>query len=313
MNKSDSIYIAGHTGLIGSACIRYLESNGFTNIILADHADLELTNQLEVLSFFKKNSPKYVILAAGRVGGILENQNYPADFLNSNLSIQVNVFKAAHAVDVRKIIFFASSCMYPRYCSQPMPETILLSGNPEPTSLAYAISKIAGLQLCLAYNQQYKEQRFIPVIPCSVYGPNDNFDPNSGHVLSSLIHKFHEARSNKANKVVLWGSGNPRREFIYSDDIAAASIKLLTDDTSLLHLPVNIGTGSDYSISELAEKIAHLVEYAGEICWDTSKPDGAPRKLLDSSRIREFGWSPMMILDDGIRKTYEWYLANLFE
>ena len=313
MNKSDSIYVAGHTGLIGSACIRQLESNGFTNLILADHTDLELTDPFSTNSFFEKNSPKYVILAAGKVGGIVDNQTYPADFLNANLAIQLNVFKAAHAVGVKKLIYFASSCMYPRDCPQPMAETVLLSGKPESTSLAYAIAKLAGLQLCLAYNQQYKEQRFIPVIPNSAFGPNDNFDPNSGHVLSSLIRRFHEAYSYGANKVILWGSGSPRREFIYSDDIAAACIKLLTSDTSLLPLPVNLGTGLDYSIRELAEKIAQLVQYTGEIEWDTSKPDGAPRKLLDSSRMKGFGWGPSIVFEEGILKTYQWYLTNVLK
>lgn len=311
MNKADKIFVAGHTGLIGSALVRRLQRAGFGNLLLANHADLELEDAVAVGRFFDQHSPEYVVLAAGRVGGIIENQTYPADFMNANLAIQLNVLKAAHRSGVRKLILFASSCMYPRECPQPMAETALLSGCPEPTSLAYAISKLAGMQMCLAYNQQYGEQRFIPVIPNSAFGPNDNFDPKSGHVLSSLIRRFHEARQTGAQSLTLWGSGTPRREFIHADDIADACIALLTGDTSTITLPLNMGTGRDFSIRELAEIIARVIGYSGEIKWDTSKPDGAPRKLLDSSRLRAFGWQPAVDFEAGIKSTYQWYLDHV--
>lgn len=310
MNKTDKIYVAGHTGLIGSAIVRRLQSEGYVNLLLAGHADLELTDAAAVDSFFDEHTPDFVVMAAGRVGGIIENKTYPADFMNANLAIQLNVLKAAHRAGVQKLILFASSCMYPRECPQPMAETALLSGHPEPTSLAYAISKLAGMQMCLAYNQQYGEQRFIPVIPNSAFGPNDNFDPNSGHVLSSLIRRFHEARESGAESITLWGSGTPRREFIHSNDIADACIALLAGDTSTLEFPLNLGTGKDVSIRELAEVIARVIGYSGVIEWDVSKPDGAPRKLLDSSRLSAFGWQPVVDFEDGLKDTYQWYLDN---
>ena len=310
MDKSSRIYVAGHTGLIGSAVVRRLQRCGSANVITASHHDLELTDALAVDHFFDSVRPEYVVLAAGRVGGIIENQTYPADFMNTNLAIQLNVLRAAHRTGVRKLILFASSCMYPRECPQPMTETALLSGYPEPTSLAYAISKLAGMQMCLAYNEQYGEQRFIPVIPNSAFGPNDNFDPKSGHVLSSLIRRFHESLQTGAQRLTLWGSGTPRREFIHTDDIADACIALLAGNTSAISLPLNMGTGKDFSIRELAETIARVIGYSGVIEWDTSKPDGAPRKLLDSSRLRAFGWLPVVDFEDGLRSTYQWYLDN---
>lgn len=311
MRKDHSIFVAGHAGLIGSAVVRALKSAGFNNLILKTHAELDLTDAAAVDHFFKQNTPQYVVLAAGRVGGILENQSFPADFMTTNLAIQLNVLKAANAVDVRRLILFASSCMYPRVCPQPMPETFLMSGHPEPSSLAYAISKLAGMQMCLAYNQQFGEQRFIPVIPNSVFGPNDNFDPKSGHVLSSLIRRFHEAVQSDAKLLTLWGSGNPKREFIHADDIASACMALLFEDTQLLKLPVNIGSGIDFSIRELAEAIAEVVGYSGKIEWDVSKPDGAPQKLLDSNRIRSFGWEPIVSFEAGLKSTYQWYVESL--
>lgn len=311
MDKTSRIYVAGHTGLIGSAVKRALERSGFSNVITASHRDLELTDTLTVDGFFDSAKPEFVVLAAGRVGGIVENQTYPADFMNTNLAIQLNVLRAAHRVGVRKLILFASSCMYPRECPQPMQESALFSGYPEPTSLAYAVSKLAGMQMCLAYNQQYGEKRFIPVIPNSAFGPNDNFDPRSGHVLSALIRRFHEAKEAKASSVTLWGSGNPRREFIHADDIAEACLVLLRGDTSQLQFPLNLGTGKDFSIRELAENIASVVGYTGKLEWDTSKPDGAPRKLLDSSRLLTFGWRPYVDLAGGLKSTYQWYLDSM--
>ncbi len=311
MNKADSIFVAGHAGLIGSALVRQLQYRGFENLILRRKVELDLTDARSVNDFFESSRPNYVVLAAGKVGGIIENQSSPADFMNANLAIQLNVVKAAQRFNVRKLILFGSSCMYPRKCPQPMPETALLSGYPELTSLAYAISKLAGIQMCLAYNQQYGEQRFIPVIPNSAYGPNDNFDPQSGHVLSSLICRFHDAVRNDVKLLTLWGTGTSRREFIHADDIARACIKLLSEDTKLLQLPLNIGSGYDFSIRELSEAIAKVVGYSGVIDWDLTKPDGAPQKLLDSSRIRSFGWEPQIGLDEGLKSTYKWYVESL--
>jgi GDP-L-fucose synthase len=311
MDKSSRIYVAGHNGLIGSAVKRALERGSFSNVITASHLDLELTDAQAVESFFSNVRPEYVVLAAGRVGGIVANQSYPADFLSSNLAIQLNVLSAAHRAGVRKLILFASSCMYPRQCPQPMPETALFSGLLEPTSLAYAVSKLAGMQMCISFNQQYGEKRFIPVIPNSAYGPNDNFQPESGHVLSALIRRFHEAKEAKAPSIKLWGSGNPRREFIHADDIAAACLSLLEGDTSQLQFPLNLGTGKDFSIRELAETIANIVGYYGKLEWDTSKPDGAPQKLLDSSRLLAFGWRPKVEFTTGLQSTYQWYLNSV--
>jgi GDP-L-fucose synthase len=311
MRTTSKIYVAGHTGLIGSAVLRRLEHGGYHRVVTKPHCELELTDYLAVERFFHDVRPEYVVLAAGRVGGIVENQTYPADFMTANLAIQLNVLRAAHLTGVKKLIFFASSCMYPRECPQPMSETALFSGYPEPTSLAYAVSKLAGMQMCLAYNQQYGEKRFIPIIPNSAFGPNDNFDPKSGHVLPALIRRFHEAKVAGAPKVTLWGSGNPRREFIHADDIADACITLLERDTSQLQFPLNLGTGKDVSIRELASMIADVVGYKGRLEWDTSKPDGAPRKLLDSSRLLAFGWKPKVDLIAGLKSTYRWYLDTL--
>ena len=311
MHKNSKIFVCGHTGLIGSAMLRCLEEENYTNIITKTRSNLDLQNTTHVDQFFNEYRPEYVILAAGRVGGIVENQTFPADFMEENLAIQLNVLKSARNVGVKKLILFGSSCMYPRECSQPMSEDILLSGNPEPTSLPYAISKLTGVYLCLAYNKQYGVNSFIPVIPNSAYGPNDNFDPNSGHVLSALISRFHHAKVNQLDSVTLWGSGSPRREFIYADDIASACLHLLTEDTSTLELPVNIGIGADISIKELAEILTSVVNYSGQLKWDSSKPDGAPQKLLDSSRIRSFGWEPSIKFHEGLQRTYEWFLHNM--
>jgi GDP-L-fucose synthase len=308
MEKRSRIYIAGHRGLIGSAVLRCLERVGYQNLIVAGREHLDLTETSAVDLFFSEYQPEYVVLAAGRVGGIIENSEFPADFMNENLAIQLNVFRAAHRENVKKLIYFASSCMYPRECSQPMQESALLTGLPEPTSMAYALSKLAGMQMCLSYNQQYGKQSFIPVIPNSAFGPNDNFDPQSGHVLSALISRFYEAKKNGAESVTLWGSGKPRREFVHADDIAEASLLLLCNDTSELVLPLNLGSGFDLTIRELAEKISDLVGYHGKIIWNTNKPDGAPLKLLDSSRLREFGWKPKFDFETRLKNTYSWYV-----
>lgn len=310
MEKSQRVYVAGHTGLIGSALLRKLRQTGYADIVTRPHAQLELSDKLAVEQFFEQTKPEFVILAAGRVGGIIENQTYPADFLNVNLAIQLNVMQAAQRHQVKKLLFFGSSCMYPRECQQPMAETALLAGYPEPTSLAYAVSKLAGLQMCQAYNQQFGRGRFIAVIPNSAYGPNDNFNPNSGHVLSAMIRRFHAAKEEGAAAVTLWGSGAPRREFIHADDIASACLHLLEMDTSALTLPINIGSGRDYSIRELAQTIAGVVGFSGSIDWDLSKPDGAPAKLLDSGRMLSLGWAPEVSFHNGLKATYQWYLEN---
>lgn len=310
MDRAASIYVAGHSGLIGSAMVRKLRREGFDNLLLVDRADLDLTDTVAVDRFFARAAPRYVVLAAGRVGGIVENSRYPADFMEANLAIELNVLRAAHRAGVEKLILFASSCMYPRECAQPMAETALLAGQPEPTSMAYAVAKLAGLQLCLAYNRQYGQQRFVPVIPNSVYGPNDEFDPDAGHVLSALIRRFHAAKCSGAGCVTLWGSGTPRREFVHSDDVASAALMLLAADTGAVQFPLNVGTGTDLSIRELAHKVARVVGYDGDIAWDRSKPDGAPCKLLDSTRIRSLGWQPQIDFDAGLANTYRWYVEH---
>ena len=249
LSKHTRIFIAGHRGMIGSAFVRHFTAAGFTQLILRDHEELELTNKLAVEAFFADQRPEIVILAAGKVGGIVENLTYPADFVTCNLEVQTNVIQSAHLHDAQRLLFFGSSCMYPRECAQPMAEGALLSGKPEVTSMAYAIAKLAGVQMCLAYNRQFGEQRFIPVIPNSVYGPNDNFDPQSGHVLSALINRFHSAVRAGDQILTLWGSGQPRREFIHADDLASACHLLLNTDLSSTELPINIGTGSDLAIS----------------------------------------------------------------
>jgi GDP-L-fucose synthase len=309
--RSSKIYIAGHTGLIGSAALRRFGGDEKYTVLTATHRELELQDSRAVELFFESNSPDFVIMAAGKVGGIMENKTFPADFINANLAIQLNVLAAAHRVGVKKLLLFASSCMYPRECPQPMDENKLFSGPPEPTSMAYAVSKMAGMQLCLAYNQQFGCNKFIPLIPNSVYGPNDNFDPDKGHVLSALIRRFHHAKTTGADNVVLWGSGTPKREFIHADDLAEACALLLEADTSGLQLPINVGSGRDLNIRDLAELVAVAVGYRGEIEWDVQKPDGAPRKLLDSGRLHAKGWRARIELRDGVNQTYAWYQKNV--
>lgn len=312
-HKDAKFFVAGHAGLIGSALVRRLNKAGYANIVTRTRQELELQNADRVAEFFETEKPQYVLLAAGRVGGILENQTLPADFINENLAIALNVLRAAHQADVKRLILFGSSCMYPKETAQPMPEEALLSGHPEPTSLPYAIAKLAGVQLCLAYNRQYGEQRFIPIIPNSAYGPNDNFDPKSGHVLSALMARFHHAKLDGADTVTLWGSGTPRREFIHADDIADACLLLLRENLPQLSLPLNVGSGADISIRELAETMQRVVGFEGQLAWDSSKPDGALRKLLDSSRLRGLGWQSQVSFEDGLRDTYRWYQEHLSE
>ncbi len=311
MHRDAIIYVAGHAGLMGSAVVRRLERDGYRSLIIRRRSELDLKDGRQVSTFFEKIHPEYVVLAAGRVGGIIENQTYPADFMDENIAVQLNVLMAARRAGVRRLILFGSSCMYPRDCSQPMAEHALLSGKPEPTSLPYAISKLAGTYLCLAYNKQDHETRFIPVIPNSAYGPHDNFDPKSAHVLSALMARFHQAKVSGAESVALWGSGMPRREFIHADDIADACVHLMSQDELAVELPLNIGVGHDISIKELAEMIARVVGYRGDLQWDPTKPDGAPRKLLDSARMRSLGWKPHIGLAEGLAETYRWYVDHV--
>jgi GDP-L-fucose synthase len=310
MTKKAVIYVAGHAGLIGSAVVRRLEREGYQVPVTRRRSQLDLQDAGRVAEFFEEVRPEFVVLAAGRVGGIVENQTFPADFMDENIAIQLNVLKAARKTGVRKLILFGSSCMYPRECSQPMAEDALLSGKPEPTSLPYAVSKLAGTYLCLAYNKQDRATRFIPVIPNSAYGPHDNFNPKSGHVLSALMARFHQAKVCGAESITLWGSGSPKREFIHADDIADACVHLLTQHDIAVELPLNLGVGADVSIKELAELMAGVVGYKGRLEWDLAKPDGAPRKLLDSARIQSLGWKPKVRLAEGLATTYRWYVDH---
>ncbi len=304
------ILLAGHRGLIGSAVARALARDWKGPVLTRTREELELADAQAVDRFFASEKPDYVVLAAGKVGGIVANRDHPADFLAENLAIQSNVLLAAHRAGVKRLLFFASSCMYPRECPQPMAEAALLTGKPEPTSMAYAIAKLSGMELCLSLNRQHGGQRFVPLIPNSVYGPGDDFDPATGHVLSSLVRKFHDARQRGDRAVTLWGSGSPRREFLFADDLAEACLALLGADLSGTPLPLNVGPGEDLSIRELAALVAGIVGYEGATEWDSTKPDGAPRKLLDSARMRALGWKPSTALADGIRRTYEWYLES---
>ena len=310
LKKDTKIYVAGHKGLIGSAFVRFFEENNYTKLIVRNREDLELTSQSDTFDFFQKTQPEVVILAAGKVGGIIANRDFPADFITQNLSIQLNVFNAALKFNVKKLIFFGSSCMYPKVANQPMSEDQLFTGHPEPTSIAYATAKYAGVQMCQAINRQNNTVSFIPVIPNSAYGPNDNFDLNNSHVLSALIRRFHEAKEQNDPTITVWGSGNPKREFIHSDDIAGACLMLLNRDLLQEELPVNIGIGKDISIKDLAERVKFISGYAGDIIWDGAKPDGAPRKLLDNTRIKNMGWDSKLDFNSELEKTYQRYIDN---
>lgn len=310
MLKDSRIYVAGHAGLLGSALVKKLKSKGYGDIITRVHSELDLTDQMAVNGFFKKEQPEYVFLAAGLTGGIVANKTYPANFLHTNIAIQDNVFQAARKNDVNNLIFYGSSCVYPKNCPQPIKEEYMLTGEIEETSEAYAIAKTAGIIACKSYNYQFKTNCFIALIPNSMYGPNDNFDLENSHVLSALIKRFHEAKIERKEKVVLWGSGNPRRELIFSEDVADASIFAMDNAEKLQNMHYNVGTGVDYSIKELAGIISKIADYEGEIEWDATKPDGAPRKLLDSSRFLDLGWKPSTDIENGLQITCEWYIKN---
>lgn len=307
MTKKDKIFIAGHKGLVGSAILRYLINNNYTNIIIKDRKSLDLTNQKAVNDFFKKEKPLYVFLAAAKVGGILANQTYPADFIYQNLIINTNVIHACYEYKVKKLIYLGSSCIYPKLAPQPIKEEYLLTSPLEKSNEAYAIAKIAGLKMCQHYNHQH-QTKFIAVMPTNLYGPFDNFNLENSHVLPAMIRKFHEAKTNNQTFVTLWGSGKPKREFLYVDDLADALVFLMKkyDGKQLL----NIGTGQDLSIKELAKKIQEIVGFRGKIIWDKSKPDGTPRKLLNNQRIKEIGWQAKTNLDEGVKQSYRWFLEN---
>lgn len=311
MSREPSVFVAGHRGLIGSAFARRLEARApEMRIITKTRSELDLRDPSAVQRFFDAERPDYVVLAAGRVGGIVENMRTPATFLEENLAIQSNVLSVARRANVRRVLFFGSSCMYPRDVSGPMNEEMLLAGALEPTSLPYATAKLAGTQLCLAYNRQDGGKRFVPVIPNSVYGPNDNFDPERGHVLSALITRFHEAHTRQHETVTLWGTGTPRREFVHADDVAACGMRLLEADLADVTLPLNIGSGVDIAIRDLADLVARVVGFRGQIEWDRSRPDGAPKKLLDSSRVRALGFTPSVELEAGIASVYQWFATH---
>jgi GDP-L-fucose synthase len=307
MNKSTKIFVAGHRGLVGSALIRCLEREGFHNLVKRDRARLDLADEHAVRNFFSQERPAIVICAAAKVGGIKANNDYPVEFLLDNLRIQNNVICASQEVGVGKLLFLGSSCVYPKFAPQPIPETALLGGPLEPTNEAYAIAKIAGIKLCQAFAREYGAN-YISAMPTNVYGPHDNFDLESSHVLTALLRKAHEAKIRKARKLSVWGSGNPRREFLHVDDLASACLVLLKKYNS--SEIINVGCGEDIPIRELAELICDVVGFDGELEWDATKPDGTPRKLLDVTKLHALGWRPKIALRAGIAQTYDWFLKS---
>lgn len=307
MELNSKIYVAGHRGLVGSAIVRNLEAKGYTNIIYRTHEELDLTNQANVQAFFKEEQPEYVILAAAKVGGIHANNTYPADFIYDNLMIQNNVIKAAHDYKVKKLLFLGSTCIYPKMAPQPIREEYLLTGALEETNEAYAVAKIAGLEMCKFFKRQYGDN-FISCMPTNLYGPNDNFDLKSSHVLPALIRKFHEAKINGSDTVEVWGTGTPLREFIYVDDMADACVFLMENYDGEQH--VNIGTGEEVSIRQLAETVKEVVGFEGELVFNTDMPDGTPRKLTTVDKLHGLGWKHKVSLNEGIKNAYNWFLEN---
>jgi GDP-L-fucose synthase len=305
MDKDSRIYLAGHRGLVGSALLRLLQAEGYGNLVLRTSAQLDLRDQGATAAFFREERPEYVLLAAAKVGGIVANQSCPAQFIYDNLMIQANVIHSAYLCGAAKLLFLGSSCIYPRLAAQPIREDALLTGPLEPTNEPYAIAKIAGIKMCQSYNRQYGT-RFICAMPTNLYGPNDNFDLDHAHVLPALLRKFHEAKCAGATSVTVWGSGRPFREFVHVDDVARASLFLMEHYEGWE--PVNVGSGEEVSIAELAQRMAEVVGFTGEILFDASKPDGTPRKLCDVSRIHELGWRHRITLEQGLRDTYAWYL-----
>lgn len=305
MEKDSRIYVAGHTGMVGSAIVRCLERNGYKNIIKRTHGELDLTNQAQCEKFFREEKPEYVFLAAAKVGGIHANDTYPADFIMENMLIECNVIRSAFQNNVKKLVFLGSSCIYPKHCPQPIKEEYLLTGPLEPTNEAYALAKISGIKMCQSYNKQYGT-RYISVMPANLYGINDRFDENNSHVIPAMIIKFHRAKTENLPFVELWGTGRPLREFLYVDDMAEACVHLMLHYDGIE--PVNIGSGKEISIRELAGLIRDVVGYRGEIVFNTSKPDGTPRRILDNSKITAMGWKPKTDIKDGLQKEYEYYL-----
>jgi len=319
MKLNDKIYIAGHMGLVGSAIVRQLELTSFTNLIMRTHKELDLTNQSEVQAFFKKEKPDYVILAAAKVGGIHANNAYPADFIYQNIMIEANIINSAYENKVKRLLFLGSTCIYPKAVEQPMREDALLTGTLEPTNEPYALAKIAGIKLCESYNRQHGTD-FRSVMPTNLYGVNDNFHPENSHVIPALMQRLHQAKLNNDIEVVVWGTGNAMREFLYVDDMAAASLFVLGLDeenykanTQSMLSHINVGTGKDITIREMAEAIKKVVGYKGNLTFDTTKPDGAPRKLIDVTRLEDMGWKYGVNLDEGLNKTYKWYLNKYFK
>lgn len=310
LERSSKIYVAGHRGLVGSAIVRKLKEKGYSNLLLMTHGELDLEVQKDVQEFFDRERPDYVFLAAAKVGGILANNTYPADFIYSNLVMETNIIHASYRAGVKKLLFLGSSCIYPKYAPQPMKEEYLLTGVLEPTNEPYAIAKIAGIKMCQAYNRQYGTN-FMSVMPTNLYGPNDNFDLETSHVLPALIRKFHEAKKTGQQAVTLWGTGEPLREFLYVDDLADASLFIMEKyNFKEVGEFVNVGTGEDIKIKDLAGLIKSVVGFDGEVRYDLSKPDGTPRKLLDISMIKKLGWEPKTSLETGVKNTYAWYVNN---
>ncbi len=307
MNKNSKIYIAGHLGLVGSALFNVLKSSGYTNLVTRTHKELDLTNQIQVGDFFKKELPEYIFLAAAKVGGIVANKTYKADFIRDNLLIQINVIHNAAIYSAKKLLFLGSSCIYPKFATQPISETELLNGKLESTNEAYAIAKIAGLITCQSYNQQY-HTNFITAMPTNLYGNNDNYDLNSSHVLPALIHKFHLAKVTNKKELVLWGTGSPKREFLHSEDLARACLFLMLhyDESEI----INVGSGEEISIKELALLVKKIIGFKGEISYDSNFPDGTPRKLIDSKKINQLGWSSKIKLEEGINLAYQDFLKS---
>lgn len=301
------IWVAGHRGMVGSAIVRQLQHRN-VEILTVDREALDLRDQVGVRNWLKANRPDTVILAAAKVGGILANDSYPADFIHDNLTIQQNVIHGSHTADINDLVFLGSSCIYPKFAQQPMAESSLLTGTLEPTNEWYAIAKIAGIKMCQAYTKQYGRQ-YISLMPCNLYGPNDNFDLNSSHVIPALMRKMHEAKSKNAQTVEIWGTGMPLREFMHVDDLAAAVVFCMDNVRSYEH--INCGAGSDVSIRELAETMQRVVGFEGQLRFDRTKPDGTPKKLMDSSRLRQLGWRPTISFEDGLASTYAWFLNNI--
>ncbi len=319
MQKTAKIYVAGHTGLLGSALVRKLRERGFLNLILAPHSELDLTQASAAFDFFSKTQPDHVLMAAGKVGGILFNQTYPADFIRENLAMAQNVIEASHHYSVKRLLYFGSSCIYPRDCAQPIREDFLLSGPLEKTNEAYAVAKIAGIQMCKAYNQQY-QTRYLAIQPCNLYGPQDHYDSLKSHVIPALLKKIHEAKISGSAQVSLWGTGRARREFLHSEDCAAACLRVLELSDAEFDLlltansyPIlNVGSGESLSIRDLAQQIQDLIQYSGSLIWDSEQPEGTPVKSLESSKIRKLGWSPQISLSLGLKEAYRDMLLRFF-